>query len=163
MRSRTNLLCLVSWPWGNEYNYHNGLQFNFLMRIIGKTLLNQFVMLTFTTNLLFAGFGHQGVWGGLVTFFKTNADLIPGSHLPLQNHRFSIYPHDHPLDVKIYTILHYSSIRSSSHSHCSLQQHSQPGVSFEEILHTSGKIWTKASKICCPCPTNSLQTTLLCQ
>merc|ERR1719175_452573 len=33
--------------------------------------------------LLFAGFGHQGVWGGLVTFFKTNADLIPGSHLPL--------------------------------------------------------------------------------
>ena len=60
-----------------------------------------------------------------MTFFKTNADLIPGSHLLLQNHKFSIHPHDLPLDVKIYTfktiqilgilltaIVHFSSIHS---------------------------------------------------
>merc|ERR550517_403362 len=40
--------------------------------------------------LFFAGFGHHGVWGGLVTLFQTNADLIPGSHLALLRSVFKL-------------------------------------------------------------------------
>ena len=53
--------------------------------------LNICTMIIYSTNLLFARFSHQGVWGGLVALIKTNADLISGSHLTLKNHRLFEY------------------------------------------------------------------------